>query len=111
MQLIPKRPHPFMATLAGIVIPEALHNLIPKRVESLDQQGFTQSDPDVVNRQIAALKISYPQIVRCLYAFRVLLDPVVQGLAVQRRIAGQSLASASRNGFADVYGMVGGFDI
>jgi hypothetical protein len=57
MQNIPTWTESCVAPLTRIVIAKTIDQFVPKRIEFCDKQGFAKGYPDVVNDQIAAMKI------------------------------------------------------
>jgi hypothetical protein len=57
MQDVPTRALLFIPSLAGIVIPESIHEFVPERTEPGNEECLRQWDPDVLSNEKSAPKV------------------------------------------------------
>jgi len=60
MQLVPQRTLTTVPAATGIVVSKSLDNLIPERLELLNQKRFAECDPNVVNNEVTKGEIPDP---------------------------------------------------
>jgi hypothetical protein len=52
----------FVAACARVVVSKSIYDGIPDRLKTLDEQGFSQRNPNVIDDQVTAPKVGDVQI-------------------------------------------------
>jgi hypothetical protein len=58
--------------------PEAIHHLVPDGGKCVDEQCLTQRDPDIIDNEVAEVKVLDPKILSVLDGTSVLSQPCVE---------------------------------
>jgi len=69
---IPRRPLLILATLAGVVITEAVDDAVPQRLVLLQQQPLREGNPKLVHHQVTASEVSEVEVACGVDRLRVL---------------------------------------
>lgn len=72
VQDVPRRPLLSFPPPAGGVIAETFEDQIPERFGSLDEQRFSQRNPDVVDSQVAAMEVIDVEVYRLFDVLRMI---------------------------------------
>ena len=99
MKYVPWRNLALMTALARIVIAETIDQSIPDWGEHLNEKGFTQRYPNVVNHKVAAKEIGSVQILRMSNRIGMLSQTVVKHCACRNIKSKPTLACARRSAF------------
>lgn len=57
MKFVPARSGPVVSACAGVVIAEAIDDGIPQGTVFLDEEGFPEGDPNIVDGEEAAVEV------------------------------------------------------
>lgn len=102
MERIPAWAQSGITAFAGVVVAEAVDQVVPQWAELRDYQRLTKGDPNVIDHEVAAREILDAEILRCTYSVRMFLLPLVQHLAGIIVQADLPFSRTGRNGLANV---------
>ena len=91
-----------MPPAAGVMISKPVDQTVPGGLKHLDEQRFGERNPDILGDEIAAREVGEIQVVHATDRLSVLLDPLKQYRAGIQAQSETTLASARRDGLANV---------